>query len=218
LPEVSHNIHVSDDWLSANISDIQQIHILSKQLRNDDRWVEVIGGLQSIAVQFDPAHLAPYEAAGIFERQLQSSWTKTPTTTSTITLPVCYHQDYAPDLELVAEALGIRPASTADWHSHLQFTVSMLGFMPGFAYLKCDSDVPNIGRLSQPRQKVIAGSIGIIGDQSCIYSFDSPGGWPIIGRTASKLFNPNNDPVALLSIGQELRFKPVSKSEFEELL
>ena len=91
----------------------------------------------------------------------------------------------------------------------------MLGFMPGFAYLESVEDSPTIGRLANPRQLVSAGSIGIIGRQSCIYSFDSPGGWPIIGRTPLRLFEPAKKQPALLSAGQTIRFEAISKEAFD---
>jgi len=93
----------------------------------------------------------------------------------------------------------------------------MLGFMPGFAYLICENYVPDIGRLAQPRQKVPAGSVGVIGNQTCLYSFDSPGGWPIIGRIPIKLFDPASDRPALLTAGQPVSFTPIDRKLFEDI-
>ncbi len=218
MAETRHKIHICDDWLTAELPDLQTVHSLSNQLRDDGQWIEVVGGLGSIAVQFDPALQNPEEALALLEQQLELPPLTLASEVPDITLPVCYHPDFGTDNDLVANALNIEPSSIADWHSHLKFTVAMLGFMPGFSYLQCDGAIPDIGRLRQPRQKVAAGSIGIIGDQSCIYSFDSPGGWPIIGKTPSTLFNQLNQPPALLSAGQFVRFSPITKTEFEKLL
>ena len=122
-----------------------------------------------------------------------------------------------PDRQFVAEHVGIGGDDLPDWLASLHFSVSMLGFMPGFAYLRCSESVPEIGRLAQPRQKVIAGSVGIIGDQGCIYSFDSPGGWPIVGRTPLRLYDNADPQPALLSPGQEISFEAVGPKMFQAL-
>lgn len=212
------NIHLCDDWLSAEISDLDKIHSLGDKMRTDGSWMEVVGGLQSIAVQFDPARLKPSQALILFEEQLASCSPVAVQTASEIQLPVCYHPDFGLDCEWIAERLGIKPDNIAEWHSGLKFTVAMLGFMPGFGYLQTDSIIAEIGRLPHPRQKIDAGSIGIIGNQSCIYSFDSPGGWPIIGRTAVRLFDEKNTVPNILRPGQTVRFIQVTKAEFENIV
>jgi len=128
---------------------------------------------------------------------------------------VCYEGELAPDRAYVAEKLGIADQSLPVWHASRLQRVAMLGFMPGFAYLESDEPCPAIGRLASPRQLVKAGSIGIIGRQSCIYSFDSPGGWPIIGRTPLRLFDPAQQQPALLSAGQSVRFESISRETFD---
>ncbi|GAB5488180.1 MAG: 5-oxoprolinase subunit PxpB [Parasphingorhabdus sp.] len=210
-------IHICDDWLTVDCSDLETIYRLCDQIRDDTHWMEVVGGLQSVAVQFDPLLLTPNEALALFEKQLASYAPTTARHYSEIELPVCYHTDFGPDQELVADRMGIKPDDIAHWHSGLEFTVTMLGFMPGFGYLQAENTIPDIGRLPQPRQNVAAGSIGLIGRQSCVYSFDSPGGWPIIGRTPTKLFDANGQVPALLSAGQTVRFVAIDKNEFEEL-
>ncbi len=180
-------------------------------------WQEVVSGLDSIAVQFDPARITPDEAIDLFRQQLQQPQAATVTQARPITIPVCYDKAFAPDRDWIAQKMGLSVEALLRWHSGQQFTVTMLGFMPGFAYLQCSEDVTEIGRLPKPRQKVVAGSIGIIGDQSCIYSFSSPGGWPIIGRTPDRLFDPDQDPPALLSANQLVSFQPISRAEFDTI-
>ncbi len=178
-------------------------------------WQEVVSGLDSIAVQFDPARIAPQEAIDLFRQQLQQPQTATATQTAPITIPVCYDEAFALDRNWIAEKMGLSVEALLQWHSRQQFTVTMLGFMPGFTYLQCSEDIVEIGRLPKPRQKVAAGSIGIIGDQSCIYSFSSPGGWPIIGRTPIQTFDPGQDQPALLSANQLVSYQPISRAEFD---
>jgi KipI family sensor histidine kinase inhibitor len=211
-------IHICDDWLTVDCSDLETIYGLCDQMRKHDCWIEVVGGLRSVAVQFDPLLLTPNEAQALFEKELGSIPPTSKRESSEVQLPVCYHPDFGPDQQLVAERVGIKPGDIAHWHSGLKFTVTMLGFMPGFGYLQTEDNIPEIGRLLQPRQSVAAGSIGIIGHQSCVYSFDSPGGWPVIARTPAKLFDANSQAPAMLSAGQTVRFVAIDKNEFEELI
>lgn len=211
------NIHICDDWLTTKIPDLELIQFLSEKMRSEGTWTEVVGGMKSIAVQFDPAKLTPSKAAALLQKQCAAVPSTSTREFTEIQIPVCYHSDFALDSGWIAERLQIEEDDIPEWHSGLSFTVTMLGFMPGFGYLQTDSDIPEFGRLPKPRQNVAAGSIGIIGDQSCIYSFSSPGGWPIIGRTSTTLFNANNRDPSLLFPGQTVRFLPITISEFEDL-
>ncbi len=180
-----------------------------------NHWTEIVPGLDSIAVQFDPAEMSPDEAAMIVRDQLGGAALASEPSPIMATIPVCYDKELAPDRDYAASKLGIEADALPLWHAARLQTVAMLGFMPGFAYLESTEPCPAIGRLANPRQLVKAGSIGIIGQQSCIYSFDSPGGWPIIGRTPLRLFDPSNTQPALLSAGQTVRFESISREEFE---
>ena len=61
-----------------------------------------------------------------------------------------------------------------------------------------------------------AGSVGIGGAQTGVYSIASPGGWHLIGRTPLRLFNAERDPPALLRAGDRVRFRPISPGAFGE--
>ena len=76
-----------------------------------------------------------------------------------------------------------------------------------------------LNRLKTPRVKIPAGSIGIVEKFCNIYPYESPGGWNIIGRTPIKLFNKQNESnPCLLSPGDIVKFKSISKQEFQKLL
>lgn len=210
-------IHACDDWLSYQLKDLDTVHAASTGIRGEKIWQEVVAGLDSIAVQFDPARITSDEAIDLFREQLQETQTAAVTQTAPIIIPVCYDEEFAPDRDWIAQKMGLSAEALMEWHSSLQFTVTMLGFMPGFAYLQCGEDITDIGRLPKPRQKVPAGSIGIIGDQSCIYSFSSPGGWPIIGCTPFTLFDPNKRQPALLSANQLVSFQLISRAKFDTI-
>jgi inhibitor of KinA len=68
-----------------------------------------------------------------------------------------------------------------------------------------------------PRKEIPPGSVGIGGAQTGIYPLRSPGGWNLIGRTPLKLFDPTTDPPALLRAGDHVRFRAITREEFEAL-
>ena len=72
-------------------------------------------------------------------------------------------------------------------------------------------------RLPSPRRKVPAGSVGIAGTQTAIYPFATPGGWRLLGRTPVQMFRPGRNAMSLLSIGDRVRFTPVSQERFAAL-
>ena len=145
MTEVSNNIHICDDWITAELPDLQTIHSLGKKMRTEGPWTEVVGGLQSIAAQFDPASLDPKNALTLFKKQIGSHTPNGTSKSSEIEIPVCYHSDFGLDCEWIAERLSIKPEDIVDWHSSFKFSINMLGFMPGFGYLQTDDAIPEIG-------------------------------------------------------------------------
>ena len=72
-------------------------------------------------------------------------------------------------------------------------------------------------RKKSPRLKIAAGSVGIAGGQTGIYSVESPGGWQIIGRTPLKLYDGASENPVLLSAGSYVKFKPISEAEYKAI-
>lgn len=113
-----------------------------------------------------------------------------------------------PDLDSASETLGISRERLVRAFLEVELTVFGLGFQPGFAYLgPISPEIAGLPRLSQPRPRVAAGSVGIAEDQAGIYPCESPGGWNLIG-TAS-------DPVVDLHRGW-FRFQAGDRVRFQE--
>jgi inhibitor of KinA len=134
-----------------------------------------------------------------------------------VTLPVRYGGEEGPDLEFVARHHGMAEAEVVELHSRAEYLVYMIGFAPGFPYLGGLPERLATPRLQSPRVSVPAGSIGIGGAQTGVYSVESPGGWRIIGRTPVSLYDPRAEPPGLLAAGDRVRFRPVGAEEFEEM-
>jgi len=129
-----------------------------------------------------------------------------------IEIPVCYDADFAPDINAVAAANKITVEEVIALHLSKTYRVYMLGFLPGFSYL---GEVDE--RIATPRKTepapVVAGSVGIAGKQTGIYSLASPGGWQIIGRTPIKIFDAAAEDPVLLKPGDKVRFFSINKNE-----
>lgn len=121
-------------------------------------------------------------------------------------IPVKYGGEFGPDLKIMSKKLNISEESIINIHSSTIYRIYMIGFMPGFPYLGGLDERISFPRLSTPRIKVPAGSVGIAGKQTGIYPFESPGGWNIIGRTELSLFDVDANPPSLLSNFSQLRF------------
>jgi KipI family sensor histidine kinase inhibitor len=114
------------------------------------------------------------------------------------------------DLEAVASATGLSTAEVAAGHSNRKYSVDLLGFVPGFAYLSQLDESLQLPRRAEPRPRVAAGSVAIAGAQTAVYPLDTPGGWHIIGRTETVMFDPARDPPALLRAGDTVQFERVT--------
>lgn len=111
------------------------------------------------------------------------------------------------DLPAVSEATSLDVEEIVALHSARAYTVDILGFVPGFAYLSELEPSLQMPRRAQPRPRVAAGSVAIAGAQTAVYPLDTPGGWHIIGTTTEVMFDPRRDPAALLAPGDVVRFK-----------
>jgi inhibitor of KinA len=134
-----------------------------------------------------------------------------------VEIPVCYGGEFGPDLGDVAATHGISPERVIELHTSATYLVYFLGFAPGFAYL---GELPQelvTPRLPMPRKKVPAGSVGIAGNQTGVYPFETPGGWRLLGRTPVSMFRTDRDGLSLLSVGDRVRFVPIAREQFAEL-
>jgi len=135
----------------------------------------------------------------------------------TVEIPVCYGGEFGPDLAEVASLHEMTEEQVIELHASTRYLVYFLGFAPGFAYL---GDLPEVlvtPRLASPRKKVPAGSVGIAGNQTGVYPFETPGGWRLLGRTPATMFRTDRKELSLLAIGDRARFTPVSRDRFAEL-
>jgi len=133
----------------------------------------------------------------------------------TVEIPVCYDPEFALDIDDVARRAAISPSEVIRLHSAGEYRVACIGFVPGFPFLAGLPKQLATPRRDVPRKQIPPGSVGIGGAQTGIYPLRSPGGWNLIGRTPLRLFDPRKNPPALLRAGERVRFRAITREEFE---
>lgn len=179
--------------------------------------IEIVPAFATLAVQVDLSQLAHDETW----RERVQAWllahaegelsgaTSAPATVHT--LPVRYGGEFGPDLDAVARHAGLEPEEVIRRHCAARYQVGMLGFAAGFPYLIGLHESLITPRHATPRTEVMAGSVGIGGEQTGIYPRTGPGGWQIIGRTDARLFDVQREPPALLAAGDVVVFRAVDE-------
>ena len=132
-------------------------------------------------------------------------------------IPVWYHPQVGPELNLLAARSGLSVAEVIAVHSGQDYQVFALGFAPGFAYMGLVDPRLASPRLDTPRKRVTQGSVALAERQTATYPQTSPGGWNVLGRTPTALFDRTLDGYSLLQPGDRVRFVPVSHDEFLRL-
>lgn len=178
-----------------------------------------IAGLTTVGSVVDD-RLTPIEREQIVAHlrdQATHCWGQAPATGQVIELPVCYDPSVAPDLDQVAQITGLSTREVVMLHQSQTYRAALIGFMPGFAYLSGLDARLHLARRASPRPIVPAGALGIAGEQCAIYPRATPGGWHLIGRCPTVLFDLQQAKPARISLGDEIHFSEISKSQFERL-
>lgn len=208
-------IHIwGDDILGISFDEPSECRQAAEQLRQTGFWIECVTGIESVAVQFDAAKTDLDRARHRLLEELRSLSGTSRNASALLTIPVCYGKKFGPDFAAVCEALGLSGEQVVELHTAGEYTVDMLGFTPGFAYIGGLPEELNVPRLARPRQRVAAGSVGIADGRSGLYALPGPGGWPLIGRTPMRLFDASAAQPILLRAGMRVQFRPIDAAEF----
>lgn len=182
--------------------------------------IDVVPGAATVLVTFRPGELQSFGMAGedkLASRDLISRLLRLHSEASAIPVglaedPIVIDTVYdGPDLADVAELTGLSIADVIARHEAAEYQVGWLGFSPGFGYLTGLDARLNVPRLDSPRLSVPAGAVAIAGGLAAIYPTASPGGWRLLGRTDTVLWDPDRDPPALFTPGQRVRFRAVDR-------
>ncbi len=175
---------------------------------------DLVPAYSTVLVEFDIARLDPEAAADAVRAALRNAGSAPPSPGRLVEIPVCYEGQVAPDIQDVARLHGMSVEDVAAIHAGAEYLVHFVGFVPGFAYLGGLPSQLETPRLSSPRVRVPAGSVGIAGDHTGVYPFSTPGGWRLIGRTPVEMFRADRERPSLLEMGDRVRFVRMSEEKF----
>ena len=132
-----------------------------------------------------------------------------------INIPICCDDEFSLDIERIEKKFKISKSEIINLFLNKNYFCYMTGFVAGMPFLGDIDDKIRLNRLETPRVKVPKGAVGLT-EQFCnIYTFESPGGWNIIGSTPINIFNPKEQTKPnLISPGDDITFYEINKKEY----
>ena len=130
-------------------------------------------------------------------------------------IPVCCDEEYGLDFLRLTKKLNIDKDKILELYFNKEYFCYMTGFIAGMPFLGDLNESIRCDRLETPRLKMPKGSVGITEQFANIYTFESPGGWNIIGNTPKKIFDDKNliQP-ALVNPGDKVSFYQITKEDY----
>jgi len=130
-----------------------------------------------------------------------------------VEIPICYDEEFALDIKRLEKKTKLSFKEIVNEHLNADFFVYMIGFIPGHPFMGDLEKRMQTDRLETPRVKLPKGSVGIVEKFCNVYTFESPGGWNIIGKTPLYLFDINKKDTSVLSPGDTVKFKSITKKD-----
>jgi len=179
--------------------------------------VDLVPSYASLLIIYDAMHTDHLSVAHRVRTAVAALQTQPDAEGRTVVLPVYYAGEVGEDLESLAQHAGLSTAEVIDLHSSTEYRVYAIGFAPGFAYLGQVDERIAAPRLTTPRLKVPRGAVAIADRQTAVYPAVSPGGWNLIGRCPVRMFDADAEPTMPVTVGDRVRFEPVSRERFVAL-
>jgi len=179
--------------------------------------IDLIPSFSTVLVSFDLRQTDSLRFKSQLKRllsEISTTDSNEPSQGKIVELPVYYGPEVALDMDDICQHSGKSAEQVIEIHSSGLYRVYAIGFTPGFAYLGNVDLRIAMPRKATPRLKIPAGSLAIADTQTAIYPSISPGGWQIIGRTPIKMIDWDSRTLALMEMGDQIRFNPISKDEF----
>ena len=200
---------------TINASVIDYFHHISKLIK--DKKIEGITNLtpsyNKLIVSFDLT-VTNYKKIKNFIESLSIN-KNIKNNNQKVKIPVCCDDEYGLDFSRLIEKLNIDKDKILELYFSKEYFCYMTGFIAGMPFLGDLNENIRCDRLETPRVKMPKGSVGITEQFANIYTFESPGGWNIIGNTPKKIFDAKNlDKPALINPGDKVSFYQITKKEY----
>ena len=132
-----------------------------------------------------------------------------------IKIPTCFDDEFALDIERLSSKLNLTKKEILEKYLNKEYFCYMTGFIAGMPFLGDIDKKIRLERLETPRVKVPKGAVGITEQFANIYTFESPGGWNILGSTPTKIFDQTNEKQpTLICPGDKVLFYEINKKEY----
>ena len=193
-----------------------QVAATAAQLRASlgDLLIDLVPSYASLLVIYDPFKTDHHAVRAAIRRALATPTDDNSQSGKLVTLAVYYSLESGPDLQTLADNVGLPVEEVISIHQQSEYRVYAIGFAPGFAYLG-ELD-PRIAapRLATPRQKVPRGAVAIADRQTAVYPAESPGGWNLIGLCPELMFDPSVEPSMPVQVGDRVRFQAIDRDTY----
>ena len=132
-----------------------------------------------------------------------------------IEIPVCCDDQFSLDIKRLEEKLNINRDKILENFFSKEYFCYMTGFIAGMPFLGDLDENMRVPRLETPRVKVPKGSVALTEQFANIYTFESPGGWNILGNTPVDVFdNSKEEEPNLINPGDIVVFKQISLEKY----
>ena len=206
-------IYFGNSISKENVKLVQQNYISLKKLNNKG-LIDITPSYTSILIHYDLQYFSYKKIIEFLDEFITLKTDITQEESRLVEVPIYYDEEVGFDLQRISQLTKLSIKDIIELHSSTKYSVYTIGFLPGFAYLGEVDEKIATPRLESPRSKIPKGSLGIADNQSAIYPVESPGGWNIIGRTYLDMFDKNIEGFSYLSVGDIVKFKPITKDEF----
>lgn len=179
-----------------------------------DHLVDLVPSYASVLILYDPLLTDHLSVGHRVRRAVANLADVSESQGRLVVLPVYYAPEAGADLEMLAQRAGLTPEQLIDLHAGTEYRVYAIGFAPGFAYLGQVDERIAAARLATPRLQVPRGAVAIADRQTAVYPAVSPGGWNLIGRCPTRMFDPTATPAMPVAVGDRVQFEPVDRARY----
>ncbi|MEI4484806.1 allophanate hydrolase subunit 1 [Frigidibacter sp. MR17.14] len=181
-------------------------------------FVEATPAYVNLLVEFDPLETTHAEAVAALEALIAALPETTAGQGALREVAVCYEGDLAPDLDSVAGQLGLSREAVIAAHLAGDYRVHMYGFAPGYAYLAGVPEALRLPRKTQPVRDIRAGAVMIAGPQCLVSTLTMPTGWWLIGRSPTRILDPEGARPFLFDVGDRVAFRRIDRAAYDRAM
>lgn len=171
---------------------------------------EIVTNLVSVLLRYDPLVTPLAQLSGELRLRLYGGKRTPPSPATRHRIEVLFGREDGPDLEQVAQTLGLTTENFIEAHNASRLRVLATGFAPGFVYCGFHPQPLHVPRRADVRRSVPSGSVLFAAGQTAIASTSIPTGWHVIGRTSFRNFDPSSNPPTFLRAGDQVVFEAIT--------